>query len=64
LSDLKLSPEQIQTLKRHGEDFKDWSSTEKGIKDIQDHIDHGRYFKERLSPQNLNKMTEDEFVDI
>jgi hypothetical protein len=64
LADLKLSPEQIQTLKRHGEDFKDWSSTEKGIKDIQDHIDHGRYFKEKLSSENLIKMTEEEFAEI
>jgi hypothetical protein len=64
LENLKLSPEQIQILKRHGEDFRNWSNTEKGIKDIQEHIDHGRYFKEKLSPENLNRMTEDEFAEI
>jgi hypothetical protein len=64
LEDLKLSPEQIQMLKRHGEDFKNWSRTEKGIKDIQEHNEHEHHFKEKLSHENLNEMTEDEFAEV
>lgn len=59
--DIKLTPEQIQTLKGHGEDFKNWISSDNGRKDMQDHEEHERYFKEKLSPENLNKMTGGEF---
>jgi hypothetical protein len=64
LADIKLTPEQIQTLKHHGEEFKLWISTDKGKGDTQEHSEHETYFKEKLSPQNLNKMTEDEFIQI
>lgn len=62
--DTKLTPEQIQTLKGHGEDFKNWISSDNGRKDMQDHKEHEHYFKEKLSPENLNKMTEGEFSEI
>lgn len=52
-----MSPEQAQTLKRH-EEFKIWINTEEGRLETQEHIKHVHYFKEKLSHQNLNKMTE------
>jgi MoxR-like ATPase len=60
----KLTPEQIQTLTRHGEDFKNWISSGNGRKDMLAHKEHERYFKEKLSPENLNKLTEEEFSEI
>ena len=63
-SNLRLSQEQIQTLKTQGADFKKWIGTENGEKDIQGHREHEHYFKEKLSPENLSKMTENEFAEI
>ena len=64
LANLKLTTEQIQRLKQQGEDFKVWISSEKGKQDVLEHREHERYFKTHLSPENLNKMTEDEFSEI
>jgi hypothetical protein len=61
---LQLSPEQIQTLKRYGEEFKNWITTDKGKKDLQDHNEHEHYFKEKLSTEKLERMTEEEFTEI
>jgi hypothetical protein len=33
-------------------------------KDLEDHREHERYFKEKLSPENLDKLTEDEFTEL
>ena len=60
----KLTSEQIQTLKTYGEEFKNWNNTEQGKKDIEEHREHQNYFKEKLSPPNLSKMTESEFSEI
>ena len=64
LENLKLTPEQIQILKRRGGDFKNWIESEKGKKDIQEHREHEQYFKEKLSSENLDKMTDNEFAEI
>lgn len=60
----KLTPEQIHTLKTYGEEFKNWNNTEQGKKDIEEHKEHQNYFKEKLSPPNLSKMTESEFSEL
>ena len=64
MTDVNLTSEQILTLKHHGEDYKEWLASEKGKADIQEHIQHERYFKENLSRENLSKMTEDKFKQI
>jgi hypothetical protein len=61
---IKLSPEQIQTLKHHSEDFKIWLDSDKGKQDIHEHNEHVYYFKEKLSRQNLDIMTEDDKTGI
>ncbi len=61
---LKLTAEQIKTLKDQGEDFKNWVNNENSKKKIKEHTDHDYYFKEKLSPENLSKMTENEFSEI
>lgn len=63
LVNLKLTQEQIQTLKRQGEDFKAWITTDKGKKDNQEHREHERYFKEQLSSERLKKITESELAE-
>ena len=65
MPDIKLIPEQIQTLRRYGEDFKKWSSTEEGQKNMQVFREDKKYYKENvLSRKHLNKMTRDEFAQI
>jgi hypothetical protein len=61
LTEIKLTSEQILTLKRHAKDYKEWLDSDKGEADKQDHIEHEQYFKEDLSRENLSRMTEDEF---
>lgn len=61
---VSLTPDQIQTLKRQGEDFKAWVQTDKGKKDVQEHREHEHYFKEKLSPENLKKLTDNEFAEL
>ncbi len=63
-TNLKLTAEQIQTLKKLGDDFKGWINTEKGKKDVQVHKEHAQYYKEKLSVESVNKMTENEFADL
>ena len=46
------------------QNFNKWIETEKGKKDIQGHREHEHYFKEKLSPENLDKMTDNEFAEI
>lgn len=63
-ANLKLTAEQIQTLKHQGDHFKGWINTDKGKKDIQVHKEHSQYYKEKLSVERVIKMTEDEFADL
>jgi hypothetical protein len=64
MSEFTLTPEQKEVLRKHGEEFKTWIKTEKGKGNIEDHREHERYFKQKLSAENLSKMTEDEFADL
>ncbi len=64
MSEFTLTPEQKEVLRKHGEEFKNWIKTEKGKRNIADHREHERYFKQRLSPENLAKMTESEFAEL
>ena len=64
MTEVKLTAEQILTLKSHGEKYREWITSDKGRADTQEHIEHERYFKENLSRENLGRMTEDEFTQI
>ena len=59
-----LSNEVMTILKKHAEGFQKWRETEAGKAKVQEHIDHGSYFKLKLSPQNLPKITKPELIEI
>ncbi len=59
-----LSNEEITILKKHAEEFQKWRETEAGIEKIKEHIEHASYFKLRLAPQNLPKITKPELIEI
>jgi|SRR5215207_9269243 len=59
-----LNDKQKQSLEKYGEDFKKWIETSDGIKTIQEHRTHESYFKERLSPEKLDSMSEQELAEI
>ncbi|MEM2964183.1 MAG: hypothetical protein QXE22_01860 [Candidatus Bathyarchaeia archaeon] len=60
----ELSSEQIEILKGYVQEFKEWLKTPKGQANVREHREHERYFKERLSSDNLDKMTSDEFREV
>jgi len=60
----ELSAEQRETLARYGKEHVEWLKTPKGIANIKEHRDHEKYFKEKLSPENISKMTADEFREV
>ena len=59
-----LSPDQKAILRKNGEEFKVWRTSQKGIETIQEHRDHEKYFQEKLSSENLDRMTANEFSEI
>jgi hypothetical protein len=59
-----LKQEQKEILDKYGKEFQNWINTDDGKHTITEHRDHERYFKERLSSENLAKMTEDQFVEL
>lgn len=63
LVNVKLTPEHLQMLKNRGQEFKNWIDSEEGKKDEDEKRQHEHYFKEKLSPENISKMTENDFSD-
>jgi hypothetical protein len=59
-----LNDEQKQLLEEYGEDFRRWIETSDGIKIIQEHRTHESYFNQKLSPENLDMMSEEEFTEV
>ena len=59
-----LSDEEKRSLKEYANDFQNWKKTEIGKEKIQLHIDHEKYFKLKLTPENLSKLTKSEIKDI
>ncbi|MCP8307257.1 MAG: hypothetical protein H3Z54_00970 [archaeon] len=56
-----MTVEQSQLLKKHAADFLEWLKTPKGQADVKEHRDHEKYVKDKLSPENIDKLDEDEF---
>ena len=52
----ELTNEQILTLEKYGKELQQWLSTEKGLEDQKEHREHESFFKNKLSPENLEKM--------
>ncbi|MCJ7576772.1 MAG: hypothetical protein MUO80_08930 [Dehalococcoidia bacterium] len=61
---LELDAQQIQTLRQHAEEYKSYLLTPEGTASAEEHRDHERYFKERLSSAKLETMLPAEFKEI
>jgi len=59
-----LSPEQKQALRRHAKAFAQWLKTEEGQDQVEEHREHERFFKEKLSPESIDKLTEEKFAEV
>ena len=59
-----LSNEEKTILKEYGTQFQKWKETDIGKKEIQEHRDHEKYFKLKLAPENLSKITKSELIEI
>jgi hypothetical protein len=59
-----LSNEEKTILKEYGEEFHKWLKTEIGKGKIEQHIDHEKYFKLKLVPENLSKITKADMIEI
>ena len=59
-----LSDEEKAILKKYGSEFQKWRETDIGKKEIQEHRDHEKYFKLKLAPENLSKITKSELIEI
>jgi len=64
MSVVTLSPEQIELLHKYASEFQEWLKTPKGQSNVKEHRDHEAYFKEKLSPENIGKLTEDDFREV
>lgn len=64
MSSLILSQQQKDVLRKYAKEFVTWIDTEKGRHASLIHRDHERYFKQKLSSENITKMTQEEFSDL
>lgn len=64
VSEITLSSEQIELLHKYAKELQEWLKTPKGQQDVKEHRDHEAYFKEKLSQENIDKLTEDEFREV
>jgi len=64
MSEFTLCSEQVELLHKYASEFQEWLKTPEGKEDVKIHRDHEAYFKENLSPENIEKMTEDKFREI
>jgi hypothetical protein len=59
-----LTEEQKNILKRYGEKFPSWLMTEDGKQKVNQHKQHEHYFKKELSKENLERISEKDFIKI
>jgi hypothetical protein len=59
-----LTEDQKAILRKNGEEFKVWRTSQKGIEESKVHRDHEKYFHQKLSAENLDRMTANEFAEI
>lgn len=64
MSTLVLTSEQQNTLRKYGEEFVAWLKTEDGQENVGEHREHERYFKDKLSEENIGRLTEEEFGQL
>jgi hypothetical protein len=61
---VNLATGQIETLVHYADKFRSWLSTPKGKTDVDEHREHERYFKERLSEAGLERMSASQFKEV
>src|SRR2546422_7918565 len=59
-----VTPEQKSVLQRQAKEYLEWLSSERGKKNIRNHRDHERYFKEKLAVDHIDKISEQDFSEI
>ena len=59
-----LTEGQKETLHSYIKEYKEWLSTAQGLKDVNEHREHEKFFKERLSSDRIEKMSEIEFREV
>jgi hypothetical protein len=59
-----LSAEQKQKLRELGEEFKNLSNSDKIVDYISEDNEHRNYFNEKLSSENIDRLTESEFKEL
>jgi hypothetical protein len=64
MQEFSLNDKQKQSLEKYGEDFQKWIDTSDGIRTMQEHRTHESYFKQKLSPEKLDMMSEREFTEV
>ncbi len=64
MSEFILCSEQVELLHKYASEFQGWLKTPEGKENIRTHRDHEAYFKENLSPENVEKMTEEKLREI
>jgi hypothetical protein len=64
MASMTLTIEQRESLTKQAVRFNNWLNTEKGRNTITVHREHEKYFKDRLSSENIAKMTENEFSEV
>ena len=62
--DPSLTDEQIKILEKYGQDFKQWIETSEGKKETDLHDQHKKYFREKLSSENIDSISKTEFKEI
>lgn len=61
---IELSTQQIETLRHYAGEYKAWLLTPKGEANVKDHRGHERYFKEKFSDTELDKMSSTQFKEV
>jgi 5-methylcytosine-specific restriction protein B len=59
-----LTDSQKAVLQSNIKEYKEWLSTSQGLKDLNEHREHERFFKARLSPDRIDKMSEEDFREV
>src|SRR5215510_475062 len=62
--EFSLDNKQKQTLEKYGEDFKKWIKTPDGEKTVREHRNNELYFKQKLSRDRIDRMSEEEFTEM
>ena len=61
---VELTSEHKEVLSKFVKSYKNWLKTEEGQKNLEDHRKHSSFFKSELSEENIEKLTEEKFVEI